>query len=391
MEKQKAKNLKKLFEKTLFEDIVPFWLKYSLDKKNGGYYNCLDRDGSILSADKSVWIQGRESWLFAKLYNSIEKKPEWLEASKLGYDFLINHCFDEDKRMFFQVTYDGLPIRKRRYWYSEVFTIIAFAEYAKASGDRAVLDRAKEVYKMVLNFYKNPSLLPAKINPEVRPAKALAPPMILLATSQVIRDIDSDEIYNDVIDMCMDDINVFLKKDRKVLLEVVGENNEIIDTPDGRSINPGHSIETAWFLIQEGIYRNENSIINAGLDILNWSVERGWDKEYGGILNFIDLENKPPEKVEWDMKYWWPHVEALYALLLAHFTTNDKSYEDWYDKIHEWTFKYFPDAEYGEWYGYLHRDGSVCLPIKGGVWKGPFHIPRFLLNGIKLLEKYVGV
>lgn len=391
MKEQRLLELKELYKKVLLDDVVSFWIKHSLDRKNGGYYHYLDRDGSILSKDKSVWIQGREAWLFAKLYNSFEKREEWLEASALGYEFLKSYCFDIDGRMFFQVTFDGRPLRKRRYWFSETFSIIAFSEFAKATGSDEALERAKEVYKMIVDFYNNPAKLPPKIYPKIRPIKSHANAMILIATSQIVREIEYDSIYNDVIDMCMGDIfKLFVKKDKRALLEIVGEQGEIIDNPEGRCMNPGHAIETSWILMHEGLYRKEQYIIDIALDILNWSLERGWDKEYGGILTFVDIKNKPSEKVEWDMKYWWPHCEALYALLLANYITGNKLYENWYEKIHEWTFKYFPDKEYGEWYGYLHRDGSVCLPIKGSVWKGPFHIPRYLLYGIKLLEKMQG-
>jgi len=378
MKEQRLLELKGLYRKMLLDDVVPFWMKHSLDKKNGGYYHYLDRDGSILSKDKSVWTQGREAWLFAKLYNSFEKREEWLKASALGYEFLKSYCFDSD----------GRPLRKRRYWFSEAFAIIAFSEYAKATGSDEALEKAKEVYKMIVNFYNNPTKLPPKIYPKIRPIKSHANAMILIATSQIVREIEYDSIYNDVIDMCMSDIfKLFIKKDKRAFLEIAGEQGKIIDNPEGRCMNPGHAIETSWILMQEGLCRKEQYIIDIALDILNWSLERGWDKEYGGIFSFVDIKNKPSEKVEWDMKYWWPHCEALYALLLANYITGNKLYENWYEKIHEWTFKYFPDKKCGEWYGYLHRDGSVCLPIKGSVWKGLFHIPRFLLYGIKLLEK----
>lgn len=278
MNKQRLIEMKKTYKEALLNDIVPFWLKHSLDRKNGGYYHYLDRDGSVLSKDKSVWIQGRECWLFAKLYNSFEKRKEWLEASKLGYEFLKNYCFNTDGRMFFQVTSDGRPLRERRYWFSETFAIIAFSEYAKATGSDEALEKAKELYSMIVDFYNNPSKLPSKINAEIRPLKSHAPTMILLATSQAMRDIDEDPIYNEVIDLCIKDLlKYFLKKNKKALLEVTGAEGEIIDNPEGRTINPGHSIETSWFLMHEGLYRNEQYIIDIALDILNWSLEKGWD------------------------------------------------------------------------------------------------------------------
>jgi len=388
MKKERVEQLKQIYRDALLNDVIPFWMRHGLDKENGGYYHYLDRDGSILDRDKSVWIQGRCTWLFSKLYNDLEKREEWLEAAKLGYDFLIKYCFDEDGRMFFQVTCDGKPLRKRRYWFSETFAIIAFAEYAKATGSDEALQKAKATYKMITNFYRNPGLLPAKVNPDVRPMMAHAQTMILIATTQVIREVDNDPMYNDVIDMCIENIfKKFLKRDEKALLETVGPNGERIDTPQGRCINPGHAIETAWFLMSEGLYRNDRTIIDGALDILNWSLERGWDEEYGGILYFVDIDGKPPEQLEWDMKLWWPHNEALYGLLLAHHITGDEKYAQWYEKVHQWSFEHFPDPEYGEWYGYLHRDGTVSLPVKGTAFKGPFHLPRQLLYGLKLLEK----
>ena len=212
--------------------------------------------------------------------------------------------------------------------------------------------------------------------------------MILIATTQALREVDNEPLYKEVVDLCMKDVfENFVHKELKVLLECVGPNGEVIDNPQGRCINPGHAIETSWFLMEEGLFRKDNEIIKKALDILDWSLERGWDKEYGGILYFVDLDGKSPEQLEWDMKLWWPHNEALYALLLAHHITGDSKYEEWYEKVHKWTFSHFPDPEYGEWYGYLHRDGTVSLPIKGSAFKCPFHLPRYLMNGMQLLEK----
>ncbi|NLY19099.1 MAG: N-acylglucosamine 2-epimerase, partial [Clostridiaceae bacterium] len=382
MQIARIKELKNLYREVLLNDIVPFWTKHSVDWVNGGYYSYLDRDGTILNTDKSVWILGRQCWLYSRLYNTVEKRSEWLDIAKNGYDFLNKYCFDSDGRMFFQVTQDGKPLRKRRYFYSETFAVMAYVEYARATGNDESLEKARNVYKSIIRMYETPGILTPKIIPETRKLRSHANTMSLLATSLVINEADENSCYEKVIDSCVNDIfRYFVKKDRKALLEVVGENGEIIDNPDGRCINPGHSIESSWFLMHVGMRKNDRSIINQALEVLDWSFERGWDKEFGGLLSFVDLDNKPPEKVEWDMKYWWPHTETLYAMLLANYITGDARYEALYKKVHEWTFKHFPDPEYGEWFGYLHRDGSVSLPIKGSVWKGPFHIPRQLLYG----------
>ena len=104
-------------------------------------------------------------------------------------------------------------------------------------------------------------------------------------------------------------------------------------------------------------------------------------------MYFVDAEGKPNEQLEWDMKLWWPHTEALYAPLLAYHLTGDSFFAEWYERVHNWAFSHFPDTRHGEWFGYLHRDGSVASRLKGSQWKGPFHLPRALLYGWRVLEE----
>ena len=293
--------------------------------------------------------------------------------------------------MFYAVTRDGRPLRKRRYLFTETFGIIACAEYAKATRDKKALGRAKDTYRLVIDLYRRPGSLPPKVFPETRLVKSHAMPMTLLNTTRELRQVDSHPLYDELIDDAIDQIiNHFLKRHKRALLEIVDANGRELDSPGGRCVNPGHAIETAWFMMHEGRDRHDSSLIETALDILNWSLEWGWDKKYGGILYFVDIEGRPPEQLEWDMKLWWPHTEALYALLLAHHLSGEAKYLDWYERVHEWSFTHFPDPEYGEWFGYLHRDGSVSISLKGSMWKRPFHLPRMLLHGLKLLEGMTG-
>jgi|LSQX01.1.fsa_nt_gb N-acylglucosamine 2-epimerase len=403
MDKNRKTELYEFYKSCLLEDCIPFWLNHSLDHEYGGYFTCLDREGKVFSTDKSVWFQGRGLWIYSRLCNALGKRDEWLEAARLGYEFLVNYCFDTDGRMFFQVTRDGKPLRKRRYLFSETFAIIALAEYYKATGNMAALDKAKSIYKMILSIYDNPANDPYKITPKVysetRAMKAMAVPMILLNTNYILREIDNVNCkcsgnacdcsvnYADIAKMLTKEIiEDFLKPEEKALFETVGINGERLDTPAGRCINPGHSIEASWFLMKEAEYQKDTGLMQKALNILDWSLDLGWDKEYGGISYYADIEGKPIEQLEWDMKLWWPHTEALYALLLAYKNTDKQKYLDWYDKVHNYTFDRFPDKEYGEWYGYLHRDGTVSHTLKGSMWKGPFHIPRALLFCMQLLE-----
>jgi len=389
MKKQKIDRLRKLYYGTLVEGIIPFWLKNSLDHEFGGYLHYLDRDGSVFNTDKGMWLQCRETWLFSKLYNVLEARKEWLDAAKLGYDFVMKHGFDKDGRMFFEVTRDGRPLRKRRYLFSETFGVMALTEYFKATGDQQVLQRAKDIYRLIIRLYRNPdNTTPPKIIPETRVTKSLSMRMMLICISQEIQAVDSDPLYKEVADDSLCQIlNHFRKSEKHALLENVGPNGEFLDSSEGRCVNPGHSIEVAWFMMHEGMRRNDSRLIDDALEILDWSLELGWDKKYGGILYFVDIENKPPLQLEWDMKLWWPHTEALYATLLAYHLTGKNKYLNSYERIHKWTFKHFPDPRYGEWFAYLHRDGTLASGIKGSLWKGPFHLSRVLLQLMQLLDK----
>ncbi len=155
-----------------------------------------------------------------------------------------------------------------------------------------------------------------------------------------------------------------------------------------RILCPGHAIEAAWFTLHEAKQRNNDPrLITLGTTILDRMWEWGWDKEYGGIIYYRDARGLPVQEYWQDMKFWWPQNEAIIATLLAYQMTGDEKYAQWHQMIHDWTYKHFPDPEYGEWFGYLHRDGRISVPLKGNLWKGPFHLPRMQLYCWKLLEE----
>lgn len=330
---------------------------------------------------KSVWFQGRFAFILAYAYNNIQKKEEWLQLSKSGIDFMEKYCFDTDGRMYFEVTAEGIPLRKRRYLFSESFAVIAMAEYARASGDQSYAKKALDLFRLILKYKQTPGLLTPKYL-ESYQTKGHSLCMILINTASILRKVIDDPLLSRQIDESIREIREdFMKPEFEALLETVGLQGEFIDTHAGRCINPGHAIETAWFILEEAYHRNwDPELIRLGTTILDWSWKWGWDEKYGGILNFKDCKNLPSQDYAHDMKFWWPQTEAIIACLYAYRATRNRRYLDWYKQINDYTYKYFPDTEYGEWYGYLHRDGSVSQPAKGNLFKGPFHIPRMLIK-----------
>jgi N-acylglucosamine 2-epimerase len=365
------------YKNQLLQDTVPFWFPKSFDKEHGGFLLMRDADGSLIDDDKAVWIQGRATWLLATLYNTIEPKLEWLEGAKLGYDFLNQHCFDQDGQMFFHVTRTGAPIRKRRYFFSETFYVIAAAAYAKASGDQAAADKARQVFGKCIEYAENPKLLSPKYT-NTRPSKGIGVPMILMNTAQQLRECIGDERCDAWIEKWIHEIHTnFVKDDIQCVMEQVALDGSIIDHIDGRTLNPGHAIEGAWFILHEAKYRdNDPALIELGCKMLDYMWERGWDKEHGGILYFRDVYNKPVQEYWQDMKFWWPHNEVIIATLLAYLMTGNQKYAEWHKLVHTYSYSHFHDKQYGEWFGYLHRDGTIAQTAKGNLFKGPFHLPR---------------
>lgn len=369
------------YKRDLTQNIMPFWLKHGLDRQHGGIYTCLDRDGSLMDTTKSVWFQGRFAFICAFAYNNIEKNEEWLHAAKSTLDFIEKHCFDDDGHMYFSVTADGKPLRKRRYVFSETFAAIAMSEYALATGDRNYADKAMKIFSDTQRFLTTPGFLTPKFEPEVK-LQSHSIVMILINVGSRIRAVIDDPKLTAQIDESIDKLRrYFMHPEFKALLETVGPDGEFINTNMARTINPGHCLETAWFIMEEARLRGwDKSLMDTALTIFNWSWDWGWDKLYGGIINFRDCKNLPPQDYSQDMKFWWPQCEAIIASLYAYLGTGDEEYLYRHQRISEWTYAHFPDAEFGEWYGYLHRDGTVAQPAKGNLFKGPFHIPRMMIK-----------
>jgi N-acylglucosamine 2-epimerase len=381
-------DLIRIYRDGLLHDTLPFWFPRSVDRECGGFYCALDQDGSILHTDKSVWIQGRIGWMCATLYSAVEPREEWLDLSRHAVEFLDAHCFDSDGRMFFWVTREGRPLRKRRYLFSETFAVMAFVAYGAATKDQRWIDKAFGLFSLMLRYHRTPGLLPPKVIAETRPTKGLAILICLILAAHELRKAVPDPLCTEIIDECIAEVERdFMKPEFRCVLESVGPHGEFHDTLDGRLINPGHSIELGWLILEEARRRNgDRHLTDVGTTIIDWSYEMGWDAEYGGLLYFRDARGLPPTEYWHDMKFWWPHNEAIIATLLAHMLSKDPKYLQWHNQVHEWAYGHFPDSVNGEWFGYLHRDGSLSTRVKGTMWKGPFHLPRMQLYCWKMLE-----
>lgn len=399
MDREKLKEARGFIREEL-EKCINFWLEHGIDKEHGGVYTCLDRKGKVFSTDKSVWMQGRCAWTFAWLCHLYGKNDKWINASKSCIDFCDKYCFNPDAlgRMYFTVTKDGKPLRQRRYFYSESFYAIANAEYYGLTGEKKYLINAKRAYKTYLDLWRGGEDIvgmPPKTFPETRRSKSFGLPMIALNITNVLMRVNSEnrDEYMLVAEECIKDIlnNHYHPELGCVLENVAPDGSALLDITEGRIVNPGHDIEAVWFILEYAKVSGKKELVSVAEEIFNFAVKAGWDEKYGGLLYFVDALGYPPESYEHDMKLWWPHNELLIASLMLYKETGKEEYIELFFKTLDYCKEHFSDSEYGEWYGYLRRDGFPTEPsCKGSTFKGPFHLPRMLGMTDTMISEMLG-
>ncbi len=386
--------LANLYRSTLFDNIIPFWELHSVDTQYGGYFTCLDSEGAVYDTDKFIWLQNRQVWTFSMLYNRAkeearEEKARWLEMAKVGADFLARYGRDTDGNWFFSLNQQGQPLVQPYNIFSDCFAAMAFSQYALASGSEAAKKVSLQAYHNVLRRQRHPKGKYSKAYPGTRSLKSLAVPMILanlsLEMDWLLADGPLDQVLAETVGEVM---NVFLDEERGLMYEHVASDGSHVDCYEGRLINPGHGIEAMWFMMaiaehqqnanpqQDTGREQSNRLIHQATDVVLNILNFAWDEQYGGLYYFMDAQGHPPQQLEWDQKLWWVHLETLVALAMAYRLTGREDCWSWYQKVHDYTWKHFADDRSGEWYGYLNRRGEVLLPLKGGKWKGCFHVPR---------------
>jgi N-acylglucosamine 2-epimerase len=379
--------LAQTYRRALLDDVIPFWERHSPDHAAGGYYTCLDRRGAIYDTDKFVWLQARQVWTFSMLYNRVEARPQWLELARLGADFLRAHGQAPNGDWYFSLTRYGAPLVQPYNIFADCFASMAFAQYALAAGDDSAAALALSTYRNILRRQDNPKGLYNKLVPGTRPLKNFALPMILCNLTLEMAHLLTTAEINTAIDSAIYSVMTeFRDPATGLVVENIAPGGELVDCYEGRLLNPGHAIEAMWFIMDLARRRNDAGLVDQAVDSLLIMLKKGWDNEFGGIFYYLDRLGHPPQQLEWDQKLWWVHVEALVALSLAFQLTRRPACLEWLARVHAYTWAHFSDPTFGEWFGYLNRRGEMLLPLKGGKWKGCFHLPRGLLRCSQIFD-----
>ncbi len=387
---QLIKKYLRRFRTELEDNVIPFWMRYSPDKKYGGYFTCLTRTGQVFDDKKYLWLQARQVWMLSKLYNTYQTKRAWLDQAKQGHDFLTRYGMREDGRLYFSLTRDGQPYHFQRKIFSDCFYTIARAEYSRAVDDPSIYNDAVKHFYRIVKMVRHPETIGRPLLSGAGTACSLAVPMILLNVIEELKRPDTAHDFTAIEQECLTRILRHVKPKQKLVLETVSDDGSTMDSPEGRLVNPGHAIEAGWFLLHYARSSGRDDLLPIAANMIDWSFKRGWDKKYGGLYYFLDSGGYSPVQLEWSMKLWWPHCEAIYAFLLLYRLTGKQRYLNTFTQVTEYTFKHFSDPKGGgEWYGYLDRKGTPTHDFKGAPYKGFFHLPRTLLYSILLMQKIV--
>ena len=382
------KQLAQQYKSELLDRVMPFWMEKSIDKEFGGYFTCLERDGEVFDTDKFIWLQGREVWMLSTLYNKVEKRQEWLDAAIQGAEFLKKYGHDGNLNWYFALDREGNPLVEPYNIFSYTFAVIAFGQLSIATGNQEYAEIAKKTFDIVLSKVDNPKGRWSKAAPGARALKSFALPMILCNVALEIESLLDKDFLDKTIETCVHEVmDVFYRPELGLIVEHLGTNNEMVDCMDGRLLNPGHAIEAMWFIMDLGKRLGDQALIEKAVKIALAEVEYGWDEKYGGIFYFMDRLNRPMQQLEWDQKLWWVHIETLITMIKGYELTGSEECLAWFERIHDYVWSHFMDPEHPEWFGYLNRQGEVLLTLKGGKWKGCFHVPRGLMQVYQSLER----
>lgn len=386
------KQLEKQYRDELLQNVIPFWLEKSQDKEYGGYFTCLDRQGNVFDTDKFIWLQGREVWLFAVLYNRVEKRQEWLDCAIQGAEFLKKYGHDGNLNWYFSLDRQGNPLVEPYNIFSYTFATMAFGQLSIATGNQEYADIAKRTFDIILSKQDNPKGKWNKAYPGTRSLKNFALPMILCNLALEIEPLLDEAFIEKTMDICIHEVmDVFLRPELGgIVVENVNADGSLSDTFEGRQLTPGHAIEAMWFIMDLGKRLNRPELIEKAVQTTLKMIDYGWDKQYGGIYYFMDRKGYPPQQLEWDQKLWWVHIETLISLIKGYQLTDNKECLQWFEKVHHYTWEHFKDPKHREWWGYLNRQGEVLLDLKGGKWKGCFHVPRGLYQVWKTIAMING-
>ena len=371
----------------LTEQVMPFWLPL-VDWEHGGLNNCVTNEGEIVSTDKYFWSQGRALWTFSSLYNDFDGDPEWLKPADNIAQFILSNVPDAEDMWPFALHQDGTIAEPPKSIYVEAFIAYGLTQYARATRNEDAIRIAHAICEKTSPLLEDHTSFPTMPHPIPEGLQSHGPFMIFALVYHDLGVLTGDSKLTDrSVELAERIMTQHLKPERQLLYELVRAGGELTGTDAGNTFIPGHVIESMWFMERIYTHHGNTERVELALKAIRWHLDKGWDPEYGGLYLACHAEGGTPVWHQPDAKTWWPHTEALYALLRAYEISRQPWCMDWYWRMHDYTFSKFPNRDYGDWNQNLDREGNIiAVPFQGLPVKDPFHLPRALIYSINTLR-----
>ncbi len=385
--------LRDSYASALLHDILPFWERYALDP-DGGINTCITDEGEVVSRDRWCWSQWRAVWVFSRLYNAIAPEPRWRDTARGICRRVRAAGMTREGHWPLVVGPDGCIRRGYESIFTDTFAVYGLVELWRTVREDDLLDEAMRTFHAIetaLASNELPPLFPYPPPPEPTAMAHGISMMCSLVYHELAAATDAPEVraaaqlhHRRVMDM-------FLRKDRGLVLEWLDRAGGEYPSPGGTAVLPGHAIESMWFQMHIAREAGDRAVSDRAVQVIRRNLEIGWDREYGGLFYAVDADGRPD--VGWpysDAKLWWPHTEALYATLLAYEHCREAWCLAWHERLRDYSFRHYPVPVHGEWRQRLDRRGRpmtefVALPVKD-----PFHLPRALILSIECLNRLAG-
>ena len=405
------------------------WYPLVLDTRNGGYHTNISYDWKVESDQPKMAVtQGRHMWTAAKAAAYFDDEL-YATASKHGLDFFRQKMWDQKYGGFYQMrgqrgeTTDHLGFYDEKRTYGNAFLIYGLAALYETTGEKEVLDFAKEAFNWVEEHAKDPKSLGyfQFLTREGKPItkdgeyKTEADDAVEAGYKDQNSSIHLLEAYTELYNVWRDPtlktkLNDLLVLIRDVITAPEGYMNLFFDddwkpisfrnaSREEREKNYrlehvsfGHNYETAFLMLEASHalgLKDDVTTLTVAKKMLDHALENGWEKENGGFVDaaYCFSGDKKCTIIK-DTKNWWAQAEAINVLLMMSkiFPGRD-IYKEYFIKEWDYIDKFVLDHEHGDWYeGGVDKEAHYRTGRKGHIWKGCYHTGRSLMNCTKMLS-----
>ncbi len=388
--------LRKDFEQEL-ENILNYWLAYSVDNKDGGFYGELDNDNkTVPGAIKGSVLNARILWSFAAGYN-LTNNEAYLKIAQRAFHYIRDYFVDlKFGGVYWSITATGQPADTKKQIYALAFTIYGLSEYYKATNDADALVLAKVLYLDIekYSFDKEKggyfeaftrdwnAIDDLRLSEkDANEKKTMNTHLHILEAYTTLYRVWPDEQLGRQIRALIGNFEDHIVNRSNYHLTLFFDENWELRSD---TISFGHDIEATW-LLQEAaeILHDEQLIERIKQLAIKIAAKTAESQNADGS---IDYEFEPSQNHLITEKHWWVQAEAIIGFYNAFQISGDERFLN--NAIAAWRFtqKNIIDHNKGEWYWGVYANGSLMPGYgKAGFWKCPYHNSRACIEMIKRL------